>query len=118
MNSLKEDREIEEQIQLEKKRQQDVLNMIPSENYASPAVLAACGSVLNNKYAEGYPFKRYYQGMAHVDMIESIAIERAKKLFGAEHANVQPYSGSPANLAIYHALLKPGDKIMGLRLDM
>jgi glycine hydroxymethyltransferase len=112
------DPEIYEQIELEKKRQQDVLNMIPSENYCSPAVLAACGSVLNNKYAEGYPFKRYYQGMAHVDQIETIAIERAKKLFGAEHANVQPYSGSPANMAIYHALLSPGDKIMGMRLDM
>ncbi|HLC88956.1 MAG TPA: serine hydroxymethyltransferase [Candidatus Nanoarchaeia archaeon] len=112
------DLEIEQQILLERVRQQEVLNLIPSENYVSPAVLNASGSILMNKYSEGYPKKRYYQGQAHVDEIEQLAIERAKKLFGAEHANVQPYSGSPANLAIYHALLKPGDKIMGLRLDM
>jgi glycine hydroxymethyltransferase len=112
------DPEIATQIKKEQQRQHDVLNMIPSENYCSAAVLKACGSVLNNKYSEGYPFKRYYQGQAHVDVIETLAIERAKKLFGAEHANVQSYSGSPANMAVYHALLKPGDKIMGLRLDM
>ena len=109
---------IEQHILLEKKRQQEVLNLIPSENYVSKAVLNASGSILMNKYSEGYPKKRYYQGQAHVDEIEALAIERAKKLFEAEHANVQPYSGSPANLAIYHALLRPGDKIMGLRLDM
>src|SRR3989338_5391592 len=112
------DLEIEQQILLERVRQQEVLNLIPSENYVSPAVLNASGSILINKYSEGYPKKRYYQGQAHVDEIEQLAIERAKKLFGAEHANVQPYSGSPANMAIYHALLKPGDKLMGMKLDM
>lgn len=119
MESIKgADPEIYEEIIGEIKRQQDVLNMIPSENYVSRPVLQACGSVLNNKYSEGYPKKRYYQGQEFVDKVESLAIERAKKLFGADHANVQPYSGSPANMAIYHALLKPGDKIMGLQLDM
>ncbi len=112
------DSEIYQLIQSEVERQKSVLNMIPSENYVSKAILEATGSLLTNKYAEGYPRKRYYQGMANVDEIETIAIERAKKLFGAEHANVQPYSGSPANAAIYYALLKPGDKIMGMRLDM
>jgi len=112
------DKEIEQYIQKEQQRQQDVLNMIPSENYCSRDVLKACGSVLNNKYSEGYPFKRYYQGQENVDHIEAIAIDRAKKLFNAEHVNVQPYSGSPANMAIYHALLKPGEKLMGLRLDL
>jgi len=112
------DPEIYQHIVKEIQRQKSVLNMIPSENYVSPAVLEACGSVLNNKYSEGYPFKRYYQGNANVDAIEQLAIDRAKALFGAEHANVQPYSGSPANMAIYHALLKPGDKIMGMQLDM
>ncbi|MBI2668558.1 serine hydroxymethyltransferase [Candidatus Woesearchaeota archaeon] len=105
-------------MQAELKRQQTVLNMIPSENYVSKAVLQATGSVLMNKYSEGYANKRYYQGNQFVDEIELLAIERAKQLFGAEHVNVQPYSGSPANMAIYHALLKPGDKILGLRLDM
>lgn len=112
------DPEIYRWIEAEVERQKNVLNMIPSENYVSKAVLEATGSVLNNKYAEGYPNKRYYQGMVNVDGIETIAIERAKKLFGAEHANVQPYSGSPANAAVYYALLKPGETIMGLRLDM
>ena len=114
----KKDSEIFKYLNLEVERQKEVLNMIPSENYVSKAVLEASGSILTNKYAEGYPGKRYYQGMSNVDEIEKIAIERAKKLFGAEHANVQPYSGSPANAAIYYALLKPGDKIMGMRLDM
>ena len=112
------DPEVYRNIENEKLRQQTVLNMIPSENYVSPAVLQASGSILTNKYSEGYPGKRYYQGNSHVDKIESLAIERAKLLFGAEHVNVQPLSGSPANQAVYHALLKPGDKIMGLRLDM
>lgn len=112
------DSEVKLCIQKELQRQQSVLNMIPSENFASKAVLQASGSILTNKYSEGYPLKRYYQGNEHIDQIELLAIERAKKLFGAEHANVQPLSGSPANQAIYHALLKPGDKIMGLRLDM
>src|SRR3989344_2545209 len=119
MKSLsQQDPEVAKYITAELQRQQSVLNMIPSENYVSEAVMEASGSILTNKYSEGYPFKRYYQGNAHVDQVEALAIERAKKLFGAEHANVQPLSGSPANLAIYHALLKPGDKIMGLRLDM
>ena len=112
------DPEIQKYIQLEQQRQQSTLNLIPSENYVSPAVRHVSGSILTNKYAEGYPRKRYYQGNDHVDSIEELAIARAKQLFGAEHVNVQPYSGSPANLAIYHALLKPGDKLMGMRLDM
>ncbi len=112
------DHEVRELIKKELLRQKNTLQMIPSENYASNAVLEACGSILNNKYAEGYPYKRYYQGNNFVDQIEDIAIKRAKILFGAEHVNVQPYSGSPANMAIYHALLNPGDKIMGMRLDM
>ena len=112
------DVEIRELIKGELLRQKTTLQMIPSENYASNAVLEACGSILNNKYAEGYPNKRYYQGNEFVDQIENIAIKRAKILFGAEHVNVQPYSGSPANMAIFHALLKPGDKILGMRLDM
>lgn len=112
------DPEVAKIIVLEQQRQQEQLQLIPSENYASLAVLQACGSVMNNKYAEGYPFKRYYQGMANVDVLETLAIERAKQLFGAEHINVQSYSGSPANMAIYHALLNPGEKILGMRLDM
>src|ERR1700738_5451644 len=89
------------------------LNFIASENYASPAVLECLSSHLNVKYAEGYPRARYYQGVALVDDIEQLAIDRAKKLFGAEHANVQPYSGSPANMSVYFALLEPGDTILG-----
>ena len=112
------DPEVYALTQKELQRQRDVLNLIPSENYASKAVLRACGSILNNKYSEGYPKKRYYQGHEYIDEIELLAIERAKKLFGAEHVNVQPYSGSPANMAVYHALLKPGEKILGMRLDM
>jgi len=103
-------------IQNELERQRNVLNMIPSENYCSKDVLAACGSVLNNKYAEGYPGKRYYQGNKFIDNAEELAIERAKKLFGAEHVNVQPNSGSPANMAVYFALLEKGDKILGMDL--
>ncbi|MBS3127959.1 serine hydroxymethyltransferase [Candidatus Woesearchaeota archaeon] len=119
MRSMKEqDPEVYHLIEHEKERQRNVLNMIPSENYVTEAVLTACGSVLNNKYSEGYPKGRYYQGHEFIDDVELLAIERAKKLFGAEHVNVQPYSGSPANMAVYHALLKPGDKIMGMRLDM
>jgi glycine hydroxymethyltransferase len=122
MKKMKElsrnDQEIFNLISKELIRQKEVLNLIPSENYVSQAVLEACGSVLNNKYSEGYPKKRYYQGQEFVDDVELLAIKRAKKLFGAEHVNVQPYSGSPANMAIYHALLEPGDKIMGMRLDM
>lgn len=112
------DHEVHNLIKKELIRQKEVLNLIPSENYVSKEVLKACGSVLNNKYSEGYPKKRYYQGHEFIDDIELLAIERAKKLFGAEHVNVQPYSGSPANMAIYSALLKPGQKILGMRLDM
>ncbi len=104
-------------IDLETSRQKDVLEMIPSENYASKAVREAVGSVLMNKYSEGYSNRRYYQGNGVVDSIETLAIERTKALFGAPHANVQPYSGSPANSAVYFALLSPGDKIMGLKLS-
>jgi len=110
------DSEVANLIDKELIRQKEVLNMIPSENYASPAVLKACGSVLNNKYSEGYPYKRYYQGQENTDQIETIAIERAKTLFGAEHANVQSYSGSPANFAVFLAFLEPGDKFLGLDL--
>jgi len=90
------------------------LKMIPSENFASLAVLEATGSIFTNKYAEGYPEARYYEGNEIVDRVEQLAIDRAKALFGAEHANVQPYSGSPANQAVYRALLKPGAKFMGM----
>src|SRR3990167_10718703 len=90
--------------------------MIPSENYVSPAVLEAAGSILTNKYSEGYPGKRYYGGNEYVDQVEDLARERAKRLLGVPHANVQPYSGSPANLAVYLATCAPGDAIMGLNL--
>ncbi|MCK5159578.1 MAG: serine hydroxymethyltransferase [Candidatus Heimdallarchaeota archaeon] len=112
----KKDPEISNLIDKELIRQKEVLNLIPSENYASEAVLEACGSILSNKYSEGYPFKRYYQGNANADEVEKLAIDRVKKLFGAEHANVQPLSGSPANFAVFLAFLKPGDKFMGLDL--
>lgn len=110
------DPEVQEHIEAEEQRQEDALNMIPSENYASKDVMEAAGSVLMNKYSEGYPHKRYYQGNAHVDKVEDIAIQRAKELFGAEHVNVQPYSGSPANQAVYLAFLEPGDTVLGLDL--
>ncbi len=97
-------------------RQRRGIELIASENFVSPAVLAAMGSPLTNKYAEGYPGKRYYGGCECVDIVENIAIERAKKLFGAEHANVQPHSGAQANLAVYFALLSPGDKVLGMNL--
>ncbi len=103
-------------IQAEEQRQRDKLLLIASENFASPAVLAAQGSVMTNKYAEGYPGKRYYGGCQHVDTVESLAIERAKQIFGAEHVNVQPHSGSQANMAAYLSVLKPGDTILGLDL--
>lgn len=104
-------------IKEEETRQRETLMLIPSENYASKAVLEASGSLLTNKYAEGYPKRRYYQGNEFIDEVESLAIERAKKLFGVPHANVQPYSGSPANSAVQFALLNPGDTIMGLSLS-
>src|SRR5919198_334223 len=110
------DPEVWQAIAGERRRQQQGLEMIASENYTSPAVLAAQGSVLTNKYAEGYPGRRYYGGCEYVDVIEQLAIDRAKELFGAEHANVQPHAGAQANAAVYHALLDPGDKVMGLSL--
>lgn len=112
----KVDPQISNLIKLEQKRQQETLMMIPSENMASGAVGEAVGSCLGNKYAEGYPYKRYYQGQKYIDVIESLVIKRAKKAFKVPHANVQPLSGSPANLAVYLAVLKPGDKLMGLSL--
>ncbi len=110
------DPEIHELVREEERYQLDSLRLIPSENYVSRAVLEASGSVLTNKYSEGYPGRRYYEGQRYIDQIESLVIARAKALFGAQHANVQPYSGSPANLAVYFGLLKPGDPIMGLAL--
>ncbi|MBI3041962.1 MAG: serine hydroxymethyltransferase [Betaproteobacteria bacterium] len=104
-------------IERERRRQEDHLELIASENYASPRVLAAQGSVLTNKYAEGYPGKRYYGGCEHVDVAESLAIERAKKLFHAGYANVQPHSGAQANAAVYFAVLHPGDTLLGMALD-
>ncbi|KKT46362.1 MAG: Serine hydroxymethyltransferase [Parcubacteria group bacterium GW2011_GWC2_44_17] len=116
-NIKQQDPDVYAIIQKELKRQQDGLMMIPSENYASPAVLEAAGTVLTNKYAEGYPRKRYYTGNQYIDEIEQLAIDRAKKLFGAEHVNVQPHSGSGANMECYAAVLDPGDTILGMRLD-
>lgn len=104
-------------IVAECKRQRDGIELIPSENYVSEAILEASGSILTNKYSEGYPRKRYYGGQQNIDTIEEIAIARAKQLFGCEYVNVQPYSGSPANAAVYFALLNFGDKVMGLKLD-
>jgi glycine hydroxymethyltransferase len=110
------DPEVAEAMDLELARQQRTLEMIASENFVPQAILEAQGSVLTNKYAEGYPGKRYYGGCEHIDVIEQLAIDRAKSLFGAEHANVQPHAGAQANAAVYHALLQPGDTIMGLSL--
>jgi glycine hydroxymethyltransferase len=110
------DPEIAGLIRQETQRQHDKVRLIPSENYASRAVLEATGSVLSNKYSEGYPGKRYYEGQQYIDEVETLAIERLKKLFGVDHANVQPYSGSPANFAVYFAFCKPGDPIMGMAL--
>jgi len=110
------DKEIDNLIQKEINRQRDGLVLIPSENYASPKVLAAMGTPLSNKYSEGYSGRRYYSGNEFIDEIEKLAIERAKKLFGAEHVNVQPHSGSQANAAVYLALLEPGDKVLGFDL--
>src|SRR3982751_2015993 len=110
------DPEIAEAMERELLRQQRTLEMIASENFVPQAILEAQGSVLTNKYAEGYPGRRYYGGCEHVDVVEQLAIDRAKALFGAEHANVQPHAGAQANTAVYHALLQPGDRIMGLSL--
>jgi glycine hydroxymethyltransferase len=111
------DRDVWSLIERDRQRHSRTLNFIASENYASRAVLECLASHLNVKYAEGYPHARYYQGVALVDDIEQLAIDRAKQLFGAEHANVQPYSGSPANMAVYFALLQPGDTILGMELS-
>ena len=111
------DPEIAQVLEAERNRQETTLEMIASENFVPQAVLDCQGSVLTNKYAEGYPGKRYYGGCEHVDVAERLAIERAKQLFGAEHANVQPHAGAQANAAAYHALLTPGDRILGMRLD-
>jgi glycine hydroxymethyltransferase len=110
------DPEVAEQVGLELDRQQRTLEMIASENFVPQSILECQGSVLTNKYAEGYPGRRYYGGCEHVDVIEQLAIDRAKALFGAEHANVQPHAGAQANTSVYHALLEPGDTIMGLAL--
>ena len=110
------DSEVQAALDGELERQQTTIELIASENFASPAVLAAQGSVLTNKYAEGYPGKRYYGGCEQVDKVETLAIERAKELFGAEHVNVQPHSGSQANEAAYAALIEPGDKVLSMDL--
>lgn len=112
-----QDPKVQEMIELELGRQRNKLEMIASENFVSQAVMEAQGSVLTNKYAEGYPHKRYYGGCEYVDMVEELAIERAKQLFGAEHVNVQPHSGSQANFGVYFALLELGDTIMGMNLS-
>src|SRR5689334_21382173 len=113
-----EDPEVADLIHAEARRQYEKIRLIPSENYVSTAVLEACGTVLTNKYSEGYPGRRYYEGQQCIDLLENLARERAKTLFGVDHANVQPYSGSPANLAVYLAFAQPGDTVMGMALPM
>lgn len=115
-NLAKEDPVVMDIIQREIDRQNKHIELIASENFVTEAVMEAMGSQLTNKYAEGYPNKRYYGGCEVVDLVEELAIERLKELFGADHANVQPHSGSNANLAVYFAFLKPGDKVLGMRL--
>lgn len=112
------DPELAALVAAEERLQADTLRLIPSENYVSAAVLEASGTVLQNKYSEGYPGKRYYEGQQIIDQVETLTAERAKGLFGMDHANVQPYSGSPANLAVYLAFLKPGDTVLGMSLPM
>jgi glycine hydroxymethyltransferase len=112
------DPEIARLVDAEGRRQAEKIRLIPSENYVSRAVLEATGTVLTNKYSEGYPGRRYYEGQQVIDQVEQLAIDRAKALFGVDHANVQPYSGSPANLALYLAFLQPGDTVMGMALPM
>ena len=114
---IERDTRIFDLIDSEEQRQLNGIELIASENFTSPAVMEATGSVLTNKYAEGYPGKRYYGGCEVVDQIEQIAIDRAKELFGAAYANVQPHSGSQANTAVFHAFLRPGDKILGFDLS-
>src|SRR6187549_1645729 len=111
------DTEVSSLIEREIERQTTGIQLIASENFTSPAVLRAVGSVLTNKYSEGYPGRRYYGGNQFIDESEAIAIERARQLFGAEHANVQPHSGANANMAVYLGLLEPGDTVLGMRLD-
>src|SRR5258708_7287118 len=113
-----EDLEVAELIEAEARRQFEKIRLIPSENYVSEAVLEASGTVLTNKYSEGYPGRRYYEGQQFIDPIETLAAGRAEALFGVDHANVQPYSGSPANLAVYLAFLEPGETVMGMTLPM
>ncbi len=118
MNTLfGQDPDVAHALENELHRQRTGLEMIPSENFVSPAVLEALGSVATNKYAEGYPGKRYYGGCENIDVLEQLAIDRAKQIFGAEHVNVQPHSGAPANIAVYAALLKPGDTVLGMDLS-
>jgi len=118
MSHLKEaDQELYTAIQAEKKRQQDNIELIASENFVSESVMEAAGSVLTNKYAEGYPGKRYYGGCEHVDVAENLARDRAKEIFGAEHVNVQPHSGAQANMAVYFTILEPGDTVLGMNLS-
>ena len=112
-----QDPDVARAIQMEDDRQRNSVVLIASENYASKAVLEAQSGVMNNKYAEGYPGRRYYGGCEHVDVVESLALQRVKELFGAEHANVQPHSGAQANMAVYFALLEPGDTVLGMQLD-
>src|SRR5690625_319308 len=111
------DQEIFDSIQAEKTRQQENIELIASENFVSEAVMEAMGSVLTNKYAEGYPGRRYYGGCEHVDIAEDLARDRAKKLFGADHANVQPHSGAQANMAVYFTILELGDTVLGMNLS-
>src|SRR3989338_7872575 len=118
MKLNKKDPQIAKLIDLETNRQKISLQMIPSENHCSPAVREALGAILTDKYAEGYPGKRYYGGNEFIDMVENLCIERAKKLFKVEYANVQPHSGSPANMGVYLALCNAGDTILGMALDM
>src|SRR5512134_2837106 len=115
-NLFRTDPEIADAISAETRRQGSQLELIASENFVSEAVLEALGTVLTNKYAEGYPGKRYYGGCEYVDVAETLAIDRAKRLFGCEHANVQPHSGAQANMSVYFALLKPGDTVLGKNL--
>lgn len=118
MSLKKQDAQIAKLIELETERQKTSLEMIPSENHCSPAVREALGSILTDKYAEGYPGKRYYAGLKYYDILENLCCDRAKKIFGVPHVNVQPYSGSPANAAVYMAVCQPGDTVMGMALPM
>src|SRR5690606_386945 len=116
-NLKKYDQELYEAIQKEEERQKYHIELIASENFVSKNVLEAQGSILTNKYAEGYPGKRYYGGCEYVDIVENLAIERVKKLFNSKYANVQPHSGSQANASVFHALLNPGDRVLGMNLN-